>query len=305
MTFNEKAEVLGLRSATSEVSSPTRSRVSGTSSAPWTSVLDPIPARPSLEIDESLDLRSGRLLLSGLDAGLAMTLLVIVYRLLVGRIYFEIGEIEVSVWQFRNPCTILVLLYLARRILVARLLRRAVPDLPRSLHAISGAPVSLQIIPTSQSPGRLLVLVGGLLVSVLLTFNSSTQDIERYWSRAGEILTHEHSEAFGPDYRTFMMFIEKCQDQIPENEGIFLVTDQRPFHLNYYLLPRRVYLPLDFQKSLDLRNTYGEDKEGPLPKLDGVARAAFFKQMGVEWIVHWYGPRSSRNRIERVPITLR
>lgn len=285
--------------AEAEVGPPSRSLpTSDSTTARWTKLL--VPSAQDRLQDAAVDLRPGRFLLAVIDAGLAITVLVLVYRLLVGRIYFEIGEIDVSVWQFRNPCTILVLLYLGRRVLVAKLLRRVAPELPRTAQPGPGAPASLQIIPASLAPGRLLMIVVGLLSSVLLTFNSSTQDIERYWSRAGEILTSEHSESFGPEYRSFMMFIDRCQQLIPESDSIYLNTDQRPFHLNYYLLPRRVYLPLDIQKSLDLRNTYG-DASAPLPALDETARAKFFQERNIGWIIDWYGARSSRNRIVRVP----
>ncbi|MEQ8768590.1 MAG: hypothetical protein RL885_32085, partial [Planctomycetota bacterium] len=149
-----------------------------------------------------------------------------------------------------------------------------------------------------QAPSR-MVLVAGLLLSALFTFNSSTQDIERFWSNAGQLLTSEDSEALGAEYRSMQLFVTRCREQIPEDGKVYLETDQRPFHINYYLLPRRVYLPLDVQKQLDRKNTWASETT-TVERLTGAARAAYLHELGIEWIVHWHGPRSSKNRIERV-----
>jgi hypothetical protein len=265
--------------------------------------------------------RLRRLACLGIDIALVAYALAFLYRLLLGPFVLDLWLFDISFTRYPKPLTAIAVLLGWRFFLsdwvwnlpvsdwVGRLVSRVgrlvvwgtrVRDKGVEVGGRVGETVARRTPPPP--PKRLALLVAGILYAVVVAFNENAYyfDFTPFWSDpitnisspAGEILT----DRMGDEFR----FIENIRHVVRADEAILLETDERPYFVNYYLYPRRVYMHDQAIELLERRTTSDPNTEVVLHPHPPDEECPLVRSRNIEWRVHYYPGEPRRNRIEWV-----
>ena len=182
---------------------------------------------------------ASRWLLPLVDAVLLLWLAGIVYRIAAGPIELEWHGIGFSFEHYRKPLVAYSWLA-ATRVLLPRFTRPG---------------------QVSRHPLRLSILVGGIAACIASSAHTSLgfPSIERFWSEPWTRASESHEEALRRKMGSRHDFIRSVRAAVPAEDGVLLETNERPYFLNYYLYPRRIYLHREGLERIDrLRTSYDQ-----------------------------------------------
>ncbi len=238
-----------------------------------------------------------------IDVALGVYALAFICRLALGPLQLDLWFFEVSFTHYSKPLRVIAVLLFVRLYLSDSAWWSAfMAGLRRWLPSWIPLPDGLVHFDGGRPPTRLALMVVAMVYAIVIAFAETVDhyDFTPFWSDPVAGIFSPASEVLGERFGDAYRLVEEIRQTLPVDAAILLETDERPYFVNYYLYPRRVYMHSSAVALLERRSTYHPDIPVELHPHPPEEVCPLLSSRAIGWRVYYYPNEPERSRIERI-----